>query len=187
MPKRMLCFVFVFASGLTSLNAQELAFEWSFVTGESSNGPPSGAGHLIRGTIAGLTEGDNDGSGLTVLVTETPTGKVLGGGWTFSGTLYDTAGPAFVVTDGEVTLGNAVFLNNAGQLHMGTDPSNETTPFPLLSDGVFSAEHVWWNGDGGVTSFVAIPEPSGPVLSAIGIASLVGCFRFSKRNTRSHV
>lgn len=87
--------------------AHALTFNWSFVTDGGSTG---GAGQTISGTISGLVEGDNDGTGLTITVDSTPTGELVGGGWNFGGS---GGGPAFTVTGGAVTFAGAVYLGLA--------------------------------------------------------------------------
>ena len=81
--------------------ALALAFQWSF-TSELDD-----AGKMVRGTISGLSEGQNDGSGLDIMVTDTPDGQgIPGGPWVFFGTAIPN-GDAFTVTDGIVTFADA--------------------------------------------------------------------------------
>jgi hypothetical protein len=68
-------------------------------------------GQTISGTIDGLVEGSNDGTGLTVTVTSTPTGQLLGGGFNFFNTYI--GGNAFTVTGGNVTFADASFIDNS--------------------------------------------------------------------------
>ena len=89
--------------------ANALSFNWSFVAGPFSSGQ---VGQTISGTISGLVEGSNPGTGLTVTVDSTPTGQLLGGGWSFIDT--DKGGNAFTVTGGTVTFADAYFERALG-------------------------------------------------------------------------
>ena len=83
-----------------------LTYNWSYnATGGTSLGP-------VTGTISGLVEGSNPGPGLTVNVLSTPSGNVLGGGWSFTSTL--NGGDAFTVTAGAVTFADAKFDRDGG-------------------------------------------------------------------------
>ena len=94
--------------------AGPLAFDWEFtVTGGSA--PASG---VVKGTIDGLMEGSNDGTGLTIVVTDTPTGAFEGDtGWTFVDT--SLGGDAFTVTGGLVTFADALFTTGLKGLYFG--------------------------------------------------------------------
>ena len=181
--------VVVFLCTEAPSSAGELAFQWSFVTDVGSPGPPSGLGQIVRGTISGLVEGNNDyDDGLTVTITQTPSGDLLGTDrWVLvdivRGGIEIETGPAFVVSSGEVIHANAHFLLSKKKvgpfpsfafLNMGTDPNYETAWHPSLSDsGV--VQHRWSNSSGGVTNFIAIiPEPSCCTLARVGIALVCG-------------
>ena len=88
-------------SGLATNPAHALLFDWSFTSAVPFDNP----GGIISGTIDGLLEGDNDGTGLTIEVLSTPTGELLGGGWEF----FDVTvtGVAFTVTGGEITFASS--------------------------------------------------------------------------------
>jgi len=91
--------------------AYALDFKWSFVDRVS--------GEKITGTISGLVEGNNSGSGLTITVQSIPTGKLYLSNWIFDGISNNLVVPvnstsAFVVTRGQVTGANAKYYDNAG-------------------------------------------------------------------------
>ena len=153
MLKHLLVTAFVILCWVTVVSAHDVEFEWSFVTSESSPGPPRGAGHVIRGTISGLAEGNNDGSGLTVVVAETPNGKILGGDWEFSESPEGIQFP-FVVSDGDVVFADAAFIRRAppGFLQLGDRP--------LLTDGFLAPDHSWHDRSGGGTRFRATIVPT---------------------------
>jgi hypothetical protein len=154
----------------TATPANALTFTWSFVTDSDSTG---GAGQTISGTISGLVEGNNDGTGLTITVDSTPTGELTGGGWTFVQTRL--GGPAFTVTGGVVTFADALYFsstvvggNNAGLLFGGFggfDPA-------LIDDNDFEP---FWLGFTPNTftpvSTPTVPEP-GSVVALLGLGAL---------------
>jgi len=76
----------------TAANA-DLVFDWEF-TDELERG-------TVSGTIAGLVEGSNDGTGLVITVDSTPTGELTGSDWNFAGIGF-LGGDAFTVLAGAV-------------------------------------------------------------------------------------
>ncbi len=150
---------------LVPTQAMALTFNWSFVTDEFSTG---GAGQTISGTISGLVEGSNDGTGVTVTVDSTPTGELLGGGWIFDRAQLE--GDAFTVTGGSVTFADALFQRNSDgeRLYFGGFGGW----FPQLVDRN-DFDPNWFNFDGGATTFTpaevaTTPEP-GTVLALMGL------------------
>jgi hypothetical protein len=147
--------------------ANALSFTWSFIAGTGSSGQ---AGQTISGKISGLVEGSNDGSGLTVTVDSTPTGDLLGGGWTFQDTGLGALPPlAFTVSGGSITFADAFFYRAGG---------NEALFFggfggynPQLVDFVDSDPN-WISEDPNLAnSFALIPEPSS-VVALLGLGML---------------
>ena len=133
----------IFAASLLTLAAtpsEALTFSWSFVTTPDSDNP----GETVSGLIWGLHEGSNDGSGVSVSVTSTPTGELKGLDWDFYSTLGLPAGSsAFTVSGGVLTYANAAFLIN-GQLG-GPElilSLNDTVGYssPQLDD----QDNTWW-------------------------------------------
>ena len=146
-----------------------LLFEWSF-TNEAGFANP---GETIFGTIDGLVEGSNDGTGLTIQVTSTPTGALEFGVWEFIGT--KSGGDAFTVAAGDVTFADASYCSPtiaacAAMLFFGTNPS--TTWFPELAAEPFGTPPRW-GAESGATTFVAIPEPSSIFLFGVSLIGLV--------------
>jgi hypothetical protein len=88
---------------LLSQSAQALSFNFSFAN--LSGDAPTGADQLVTGTIDGLVEGNNSGTGVTATVLSTPTGEYLGG-YSFVGTI--TGSPnAFIVTNSNITFADS--------------------------------------------------------------------------------
>ncbi|MBF2056704.1 MAG: hypothetical protein IGQ45_05635 [Cyanobacterium sp. T60_A2020_053] len=148
----------------TSAEGAGLSFNWSFVIGNGSTGQ---VGETVSGTISGLQNGSNDGNGLAIVVTDTPTDEFEGlSDWSF----LRTGGgeDAFIVTDGEVTLANALFLSSGPSLFFGGFV--DFTFIPQLVD--LDSDPNWFNVDGGKTQFtplnsVTTPEPSMMVATVI--------------------
>lgn len=147
-----------------------LTFDWSFVTEDGSTG---GAGQTISGTISGLVEGSNDGTGLTVTVESTPTGELLGGGWVFDATA--NGGDAFTVTGGNVTFADALFERNGGleSLYFGGFGGYD----PNLHDSDFDPD--WFNfSDSNTFTPTDVDTPSTPepgtalALMGLGLGAL---------------
>jgi len=94
---------------LAAVPAHALSFIWQF-TPES--GPTGTNPYVVKGTIDGLVIGSNSGAGITVTVTDTPTGQFLGGGYSFIDT--GSVGDAFTVdSGGNVTFADALFQKNS--------------------------------------------------------------------------
>ena len=92
---------------LLSQPAQAISVGFSF-SNLSGDLPPNGADQLITGTIDGLIEGNNSGAGVTATVLSTPTGEYLGD---YSFDNINGGSPnAFIVTGGNITFADAVFL-----------------------------------------------------------------------------
>ena len=142
--------------------SQALTFDWQFTI--------EGFGHIgetVAGTISGLVEGSNDGTGLTVVVTSTPTGQFEGGGWTFD---QSYGGPAFAVTGGAVTSADALFTIGGFygvRLYFGGYGGY----YPQLIDGSTSPN---WFTNSGQTTFTAsaVPLPAALPLLASGLGGL---------------
>ena len=139
---------------------ESLTFEWSFTTDANSIGPPSGAGHVIKGTVSGLFEGDNVGHDVNVTVTETPDGDGVGAEWHFVG---DPDRIGFSIVDGEVSSAQASFVrtDRSWLLAIGMDPDNGQA---LRNGGFFATKS--WNSDV-ITEFIAI-APCSPTNSLLG-------------------
>ncbi len=143
----------------TSSNA--LTFNWSFF----SAGDADNFGGEVKGWISGLHEGTNDGSGVTVAVTGTPTGDLIRSDWEFYGITNPSTHPAFTVTGGVLTQANAAFFTP------GTDPLtgldligpelyfslNDTLGWysPMLADRNLGTDGTYWYTEYSDTNFTA--------------------------------
>jgi PEP-CTERM motif len=158
-----------------------LTFNWSFnATGGTSTG-------LVTGTISGLEEGNNSGTGLTIEVLSSPSGNVLGGGWTFSSAT--TPGVAFVVTGGVVTFASAVYRrdSNYDSLFFGSDDPSGYIP-QLYSSNEADLPNNYTNHalNDHVMSFTAVPNVPLPAAlplfaSGLGVMGLLGWRRKRKK------
>ena len=151
----------------TATPANALTFNWSFVTDAGSTG---GAGQTVSGTIRGLVEGNNPGTGLTIAVDSTPTGELLGGGWDFDGTGVNSIGRAFTVTGGTVTFADVVFRRGDAILSFGGFGGVS----PVLSDlSDFNPIFVsnFPNTFTPVSTPTTVPEP-GSALALLGLGAL---------------
>lgn len=145
--------------------ASALSFQWSFAVGSGST---SGVGETVRGTISGLVEGNNPGSGLTVTVDSTPTGELTGSGWVFSGS-HAGSPTAFRVTAGAVDFYSAWFARNPADALIFGD-SSSTNFFPELAD--YGDDNPRWKNNGGQVTFTRIPEPGTFALLSLGLLGL---------------
>ncbi|MEG3438086.1 PEP-CTERM sorting domain-containing protein [Pannus brasiliensis CCIBt3594] len=167
----------IFASRLTltgtvlalsnAIPANALTFNWSF---EIAPGSTGNIGETVSGTISGLVEGNNPGTGLTVTVDSTPTNELIGGGWSFLSS--SIGGPAFTVTGGVITFADAAFTRNN---------DNERVLFggfggyfPTLND-LFDSQPFWTtslsNTFTPATTPTGTPEP-GSVVALLGLGAL---------------
>ena len=168
--------VAMLAYSATAGNA--LTYNWSYTaTGGTSTGP-------VTGTISGLVEGSNSGAGLTVNVLSTPSGNVLGGGWTFTST--NLGGDAFTVTAGAVTFADARFDRDGGNDRLFFGSGSPAFLPNLLSfneadNGNLPTEH---NTTFGVTIFTPVPDqvplPAALPLFATGLGAL-GLIAYRRR------
>ena len=93
---------------LAAVPAQALSFTWQFIP---ESGPTGANPYVVKGTIDGLAIGNNSGAGLTATVTDTPTGQLLGGSYSFVNTVSPNA---FTVdAGGNVTFADALFSSTA--------------------------------------------------------------------------
>jgi hypothetical protein len=161
---------------LLSQPAQAISVGFSF-SNLSGDLPPNGADQLVTGTIDGLIEGNNSGAGVTATVLSTPTGEYLGD---YSFNSMGVGSPnAFIVTGGNITFADAIFLINTNDLKILSFVSAGVSPalpngFSQLGDGsnsgffddtqpaTFTATPVPWETD-------ALPVIGSTVLFGLGL------------------
>jgi hypothetical protein len=91
---------------LVATGANALTYNWSFT---ATAGSPSRG--LVTGTISGLQIGGNDGTGLIIDVLTSPSGNVLGGGWTFDA-IYGGVDAFTIDAAKNVTFASAKYLRS---------------------------------------------------------------------------
>ena len=161
---------------VAAASANALTYQWSFY---SEFGSSEG---FVTGTISGLSVGDNSGTGLAITVLSTPSGLVLGDGWTLNET--DTPDVAVEIDeDFMVTFALLFFERDGGtqRLSLNTNP-DFISPNLLLADGVPDAggrSSLWFSEKS--ATFTLIPEPPATVplpagfpLLAAALAGLAG-------------
>lgn len=135
----------------------DLILEWEFTD-------TLGSGGTVSGTIAGLVEGSNDGTGLMITVDSTPTGELTGSDWNFLETAW--GGDAFTVLLGEVIFADALFQRQGSTndlLFFGGFGAF----FPQLAD--YNDGNPNWAAPEGQTAFTSVPEPGTLALLVIGL------------------
>ena len=157
---------------LLSQPAQAISVKFSFAN--LSGQAPTGADQLVTGTIDGLVEGNNSGVGVTATVLSTPTGEYLGD-YSFGG--IKGVGPnAFIVTGGNITFADALFLRNIKEVLLefvtaGVSPDRPNglsilygpvTFFDDTQPATFTATPVPWETD-------ALPVIGSTVLFGLGL------------------
>jgi hypothetical protein len=88
----------------------------------------------VTGTISGLQIGDNDGTGLIIDVLTSPSGNVLGEGWTFDA-IYGGVDAFTIDAAKNVTFASAKYLRSGSdeRLYFGGFPGGY---FPQLSSRI---------------------------------------------------
>ena len=171
---------------LSAAPAHAISFNFQFqdISGATNGGGTNG---LVKGTLSGLVEGDNRGTGITATVTSSPSGKGVGS--------YDfaTAGSnAFTVTNGNITFADVSFaFFNQGiysSLSLAT-PGHGPISYPseliTLVDGVSFTYRDSFNTTTQFTAATSTPVPfeSSPIAL---LASLAVCFGAAKLR-RNHL
>ena len=162
---------------LTSFTApaKALSFNWQFPNTDAS---PS-TGGVVTGTISGLLDNtSNQTTGLTVTVTSAPNSP--SGGW-LNNWVYDgSGGSGFTVFNGQVTGGNARFINSSGDNLWLTDGT-------ATSPNLYNAAYTLVNENkGNQLTFTpqqtsAVPGP----LPLLGAAAALGWSRRVRSRLRS--
>ncbi|MBD2442640.1 hypothetical protein H6G25_05365 [Dolichospermum sp. FACHB-1091] len=165
---------------LAATPAHAISFNFSF---QDTDGGTNG---FVTGTLIGLEEGDNPGSGITATVTSSPGGEGVGSGYSFSST--NGSGLAFTVINGNITFANAGFINPinppfAYALLLGTTGNKGSNN--LLTDLATFAYADSANSTIQFTAATPTPVPFEPN-PAVGGAILGFCFGAAKLR-RNHL
>jgi hypothetical protein len=154
--------------------AHALDFNFQFRDIQSGTGGTNG---LVTGTLSGLVEGSNSGTGITATVTSSPGGQGLGSGYVFNSA--KNGGNAFTVTSGNITLANAAFTNSSSGNSLYVSSNYPTTWFPQLAGGTGFNYYDLSTGSTTAQFTAATPVPF-ELNSTVGIATLGFCFGAAK-------
>lgn len=121
----------------------------------------SGRYEPVRFRIAGLVEGDNDGSQTMLTVTAAPFAQAIGDyDFLFSG--FPGVQPAFTVSGRSVTFAFAAFERGTTRFYIGTDGTWLNEVFDSETrDSLYAVE---------VPTFAAVPEPQSWAMLTAGFA-----------------
>jgi hypothetical protein len=160
---------------LVAAPAHAISFNFSF-----RDTKVGGTNGLVTGTLSGLVEGNNSGTGITATVISSPGGKGLGSGYSFLN--RGISANAFVVTTGIIAYADASFSSGSDTLRLATIDSSTYYP-TLKGDG-----YQYLDNKTGVTTFTAatstpVPFESSPIVLP---ASLAVCFGAAKLR-RNHL
>ncbi|MBO1053923.1 MAG: hypothetical protein HEQ25_18555 [Dolichospermum sp. DET73] len=159
---------------LSAAPAHAISFNFQFQ--DTRTGGTNG---LVKGTLSGLVEGNNSGTGITATVISSPGGKGVGSGYNFSST---GNGNAFNVTSGNITFADASFINSADTfLFLGTS-GNDSYYNDLTDMSTFSYAD-YTNTTTQFTAATPVPFESSPIALP---ASLAVCFGAAKLR-RNHL
>jgi hypothetical protein len=161
---------------LAATPAHAIIFNFQF-----QDTPLGGTNEFVTGTLDGLVEGNNSGQGITATVTSSPGGQGVGSGYSF---LNSINGKAFTVTNGNITVADAFFVNSANNtyLFLGT-PGNNGYYNELTGN-----HYAYADFSNATTQFTAatstpVPFESSPIALP---ASLAVCFGAAKLR-RNHL
>lgn len=164
MFKRLLTSLLAFIVVVAPAHAQ--TYNWSFVDDDTSA--------TISGTISGLVQGNNNGTGLIITVLNAPSVALRGGGWNFIDT--QKSGPAFVVSGGAVTFADAQYTRaNGDYLYFGGFGGYS----PELVNGEFSVDYITSTPN---TFAAAAPEPASWAMMIGGFAVVGGAMRRRRKS-----
>ncbi|MEM9342831.1 MAG: hypothetical protein AAGA87_07280 [Pseudomonadota bacterium] len=163
----------------TANAAHALTYHWAF---EADSGTSIG---FVTGTISGLEIGDNDGPGLEIEVLSTPSGNLLGGGWSFANT--QTATAFTVAPDKSVVAYNAFFSRGGGtqdSVLFGQGGARFPELYSLIDDGAaLFTSHFTLDGPVEFTLIdetAVVPVPASLPLALSGFITLCALSRRRK-------
>jgi hypothetical protein len=139
-----------------------------------------GTNEFVTGTLDGLVEGNNSGQGITATVTSSPGGQGVGSGYSFD----SSNGKAFTVTNGNITVADAFFVNSANSTYLFLGTFGNNGYYSLLTDNNVA----YADFSNATTQFTAatstpVPFESSPIALP---ASLAVCFGAAKLR-RNHL
>jgi hypothetical protein len=157
---------------LAATPAHAISFNFSF---QDTDGGTNG---FVTGTLIGLEEGDNPGSGITATVTSSPGGKGLGSGYSFVSSW--SSNRAFTVTSGNITFAYALFVNSADNTYLSLGTPGNNGFYSQLGDTDSTFRYL--NSSNSTIQFTAAtPTPVPFEYSPIALpASLAVCFGAAK-------
>ncbi|MDB9536129.1 hypothetical protein PN451_09835 [Dolichospermum planctonicum CS-1226] len=153
---------------LAATPAHAISFNFQF---QDISGGTNG---FVKGTLSGLVEGNNPGPGITATVTSSPGGQGVASNYSF----YNVyRGPAFTVTNGNITFADAQFVNPANiSLFLGTTRDTYYSELADYNNGSFD----YYDYSNATTQFTAatpVPFEYSPIALP---ASLAVCFGAAK-------
>ena len=157
---------------LTAAPAHALDFTFSFQDTDGGDGTVTGTQGYITGTLSGLVEGSNSGTGITATVTSSPGGNGVGSGYSYLG----GGTKAFVVSGGNIIFADVYFGDSSSDpnyLYLGT-LGNSGYNSELVNDSI---SYSYGDSSSSTTKFTPVPFE---LNSTVGLATLGICFGAAK-------
>ncbi|MEA5618603.1 hypothetical protein VB711_12260 [Cronbergia sp. UHCC 0137] len=161
---------------VTPANALSFTFSFQNVNGDA----PTGG--FVTGTLDGLVEGDNSGTGITATVLSSPGGGL--GAYSFNGTA--NSANAFVVNGGNITFADAEFIQGNNVLNLGT-PGNSGFGSILVDFPSYSFDYAdFSNATTTFTPATPVPFEFNPTLGLATLGIWFGVSKLRKKYSLNH-